>query len=134
MSRKKILKLEENNLVARKIRDLRKLRGLTQAQFGELLGVSNRTISNWEKEVVPVPKSAIKNICREFDVTEDWLLGKSAKDPVSPGPIAPDSKLGRKEKKLLKEIEDLLESGNQAIIADLKRYIQMLRAWADKRK
>lgn len=55
-----------------RIKILRKTLGLTQTAFGERLGVSDSTITSWEK-VGPPPKSAIITICALFNVNRQWL-------------------------------------------------------------
>ena len=46
---------EENNMdlvkIGRFLAELRKERGLTQAELGEKLGVTNKTVSRWETGV-----------------------------------------------------------------------------------
>lgn len=61
-----------------RIRYLRKehLR-LSQTAFGERLGVSRSVINNIELDALARPEqklSLIKLICKEFSVSEDWLL------------------------------------------------------------
>lgn len=60
-----------------RIRELRKSLKLSQAAFGEKLGVSRSVISNIELNVLARPEqklSLIKLMCKEFSVNEDWLL------------------------------------------------------------
>ena len=56
------------------IATLRKANGYTQAQLAEQLGVSNKTISNWENEVSYPDLSLIPVIADLFNVTSDELL------------------------------------------------------------
>ena len=37
----------------------RKALGLTQAQMGDLVGVSRQSVINWEKEIHPIDKAVI---------------------------------------------------------------------------
>lgn len=61
-----------------RIKELRKeLLKLTQAEFGERLGVSRSVINNIERNVLARPDqklSLYKLICSEFNVREEWLL------------------------------------------------------------
>lgn len=61
-----------------RIRDLRKnYLHLSQAAFGERLGVSRSVINNIESNVLARPEqklSLIKLMCKEFNVNEEWLL------------------------------------------------------------
>ena len=60
-----------------RIRLLRKKHKLSQEAFGERLGVSRSVIKNIELDALARPEqklSLIKLICKEFSVSEDWLL------------------------------------------------------------
>lgn len=57
----------------KQIRKLRKTLGLTQAEFGEKLGVSRDVISNIEYNRVPLKEHRIRLICKVFNVSEDWI-------------------------------------------------------------
>ena len=69
----------EAKSIGKFIATLRKANGYTQAQLAEMLGVSNKTISNWENEVSYPDLSLIPVIADLFNVTSDELL-RGAKD------------------------------------------------------
>lgn len=56
-----------------RIREIRKEAGLTQKQFGAILGVAQTTIAGYENGSREIPNSAIVSICREFSVNDKWL-------------------------------------------------------------
>ena len=56
-----------------RIKQLRKALHLTQADFGEKLGVKANTITNYELGNRTPSDAAILSICREFNVDETWL-------------------------------------------------------------
>ena len=56
-----------------RIKELRKLRGLSQKDFAETIGISQRSVSWGEQPGNNVPDNTIKNICMTFGVNEDWL-------------------------------------------------------------
>lgn len=61
------------------IKILRIARGLNQVEFAKILGVSKQCISNWENDnVMPSIEMLIK-IADFFNVTTDFLLGRSDK-------------------------------------------------------
>ena len=64
----------EAKSIGKFIATLRKANGYTQAQLAEQLGVSNKTISNWENEVSYPDLSLIPVIADLFNVTSDELL------------------------------------------------------------
>ena len=57
-----------------RIKQLRKTLKLTQAEFGERLGVASNTITTYETSVRTPSAAVITSICREFNVNENWLL------------------------------------------------------------
>lgn len=56
-----------------RIKELRRELNLTQPEFGEKLGVGASAVSLWESGNRAIPESAIRSICREFNVSELWL-------------------------------------------------------------
>lgn len=55
-----------------RIRDLRKAKKLTQAEFGEKIGLSQRAIATMESGGT-VTERTFSAICKEFDVNPEWL-------------------------------------------------------------
>lgn len=65
-----------------KLRGLRLGAGLTQAQLGDLVGVTKSVISFYElQERSPSPEVLIK-LSRIFHVSTDYLLGLSTKESI----------------------------------------------------
>lgn len=66
---------------------LRKSRGMTQKELAEELGVSDRTVSHWERDESAPDISIIPVIAEIFDVTCDELLkGEKAKREIESSP------------------------------------------------
>ena len=62
-------------VVAKRIKELRMERELSQESFGKLLHVSQDTVSLWENgRALPTTEFVIA-MCRQFDVSADYLLG-----------------------------------------------------------
>ena len=61
--------------LARRIREVRTEAGLTQAQFGKMLSVSQDTVSLWEKGKSAPTAEYLTEICKLFGVSADDLLG-----------------------------------------------------------
>jgi len=66
--------------MGRLISDLRKERGLTQKQLGDILGVSAKAVSKWECGSGLPDISIIKKISEEFDITMEELLDGTKKN------------------------------------------------------
>ena len=63
-----------------RIKELRKSLGLTQAKFGELIGVRGNTVTGYETGLRSPSSAVINNICKTFDVNEEWL--RTGKGPM----------------------------------------------------
>lgn len=60
-------------MVNERIKDVRKSLNLTLEEFGKKLCVTKSTLSNIENGNRNITDRLIRDICREFDVSEDWL-------------------------------------------------------------
>ena len=56
------------------IAELRKEKNMTQEQFAEKLGVSNKSISRWENGVTMPDYSLLNDICRLLDININELM------------------------------------------------------------
>ena len=62
-----------------RIRDLREDRDLTQAQVGAAIGVPQRTYAYYESGQHMVPPHVLCALADFYDVSVDYLLGRSNK-------------------------------------------------------
>jgi len=76
---------------------LRKERGLTQTQLGEMIGVSQQQIVSFEKGRRKVPVSALPKLSETLGISVEELIGIDAK----PGKRGPTPKLQRQLERLL---------------------------------
>ncbi len=84
---------EENASTAARLRALRAEKGDTQKEMSELLGVSQQTYSNYEKGISSLDSASIIKLCKEFDVSADYLLGiETSKKSKQDVPVMPMSK------------------------------------------
>lgn len=56
-----------------RIKELRKALGLTQQKFADAIGVRQNTVAQYEMGRNPPTDTVITLICREFNVSEEWL-------------------------------------------------------------
>lgn len=56
-----------------RLKQLRKVLGLNQKAFGEPLHLSGNGISNYEQGARPLTDRTIADICRVYNVNEEWL-------------------------------------------------------------
>ncbi len=60
-----------------RLKELRKECGISQSRFAQRFGVAQNTVSNWENEVRAVDSRTISIMADFFDVSIDYLMGKS---------------------------------------------------------
>ena len=56
-----------------RIRQLRKSIHITQAEFGERIGVKPNTVTGYETGIRVPSETIIREICRQFNVNREWL-------------------------------------------------------------
>ncbi len=59
--------------VGERIKHLRKEKGFTQQAFADKLGLKRQTIAAYEIGTISPSDRTILDICREFNVLEEWL-------------------------------------------------------------
>ena len=71
--------------LSKRIRELRRNANMTQDEFGKIFGIVKSTVSLYESgKSTPNDEMKLK-ICRYFNVTADYLLGISPKEPSAAG-------------------------------------------------
>lgn len=63
--------------VGNKIKAMRKLRGLTQSELAEQVGVTNTTISNYEQAVSKPNIEMIEKLCQVLKCNKTDLIGEN---------------------------------------------------------
>lgn len=64
-------------MFANNLRNLRKEKKLSQAELGEILKLSQRTISSYENRERFPDQNTLNNIADYFQVSVDFLLGRT---------------------------------------------------------
>lgn len=88
---------------------LRKTRGYTQTELGEILGLSQRMMTYYEREEGRPPAHLLGQMAEALGVSVEELLGLK---PVADKPAPRNTRLWRK----LREIEKLPASDRRAVI------------------
>lgn len=65
-------------IIAKTLINLRELNFLTQTDIAKSLHLSSSTISHYEKGVTIPPTEVVYRLAEFYDVTTDYILGKSA--------------------------------------------------------
>ncbi|HAZ96978.1 helix-turn-helix transcriptional regulator [Treponema sp. UBA6852] len=61
------------------IRELRNIRGISQIQLANKLGVTKQSVSNWENDNILPSIEMLVKIANFFEVSTDYLLGLEKK-------------------------------------------------------
>lgn len=59
-----------------RVKAIRKALNLTLEKFGEKVGVTKQTVSRIENGVNNLTDQMVKSICREFNVSYDWIMNE----------------------------------------------------------
>ena len=96
-----------------RIKELREEKGLTQTEVAAAIGGSQ---SNWEKKLVDPPSDAVCKLANFFNVSTDYLLGRTDDfgSVVMPSPTVPQ--LSAEQKELLKIFDELLPETKKDVL------------------
>lgn len=70
-------------IAARRIRDLREDRDLTQTYIAELLNTSQTVYSRYERNERDLPISYLYELCKFYNVSADYILGLSKSKKIN---------------------------------------------------
>ena len=63
-----------------RLKELRKEKNLSQAEFASKIGMQQQQYSRYEKGEREPQLKHIRKICKQFEISADWLLGLDQKD------------------------------------------------------
>lgn len=66
-------------MLGEKLKEIRKSKKLNQAEIGNLLGVSNKTISKYENGERNISTAKLLQFCKLFNITPNEILGVANK-------------------------------------------------------
>jgi len=97
------------------IKELRKNKGMTQAELAECCGVTQQAVGLWEKGGTCPDIGAILKLSQIFSVTTDYLLtGTLSLAGKKVGPVTPE------EARIVEQYRELAPEGREAIKTMLK--------------
>ena len=67
-------KKEINIYIGNQIRIARERAGLTQAQFGEIVSLGTKNVSDIERGVAGITVSTLKRICEKLSISSDSII------------------------------------------------------------
>jgi transcriptional regulator with XRE-family HTH domain len=78
------------NTIGERIKYLRKLQGLTTEQLADVIGMKKGSVSSYENNRYDPSAKTIVSICKQFDVSADWLLTGEGRGPKEEAPPLDD--------------------------------------------
>lgn len=106
---------QEGETLGDRIRNLRIIHGMSQDDLAKAVGVSNRTVSTWERDARMPRMGPIEKMVKLFNVSKPYLM-LGQKDEKSPTAVT--SEASEEFIKLAKKIQSL-PSDKQVIILQL---------------
>lgn len=105
-------------VLAKRLRQARKNKKLTQEQLAHLVKTTKGTISNYENEYSTPSNEMLKDLAKALDVTTDYLLGNDSKNEVI-NQLNSGNQLSPKEehdiaRRMEKIKRDLMEANNSS--------------------
>jgi transcriptional regulator with XRE-family HTH domain len=120
---------ELNSIIAKKINYYMELNGTTQNELAEYMGVSQATISNWQKGVKTPRMSKIDKICDFFHIQRsDLMEDKSTKEDASYY-INPETQQIAQEIFDNEDLKMLFDTTRDCSPEDMKKVISMVKAF-----
>ena len=71
---------KEQSPIGKRVSEAREVAGLSQAELGARLGVSQQVVAAWERKLTGIHSSNLVKLCEELRVSSDQLLGL---EPIS---------------------------------------------------
>ena len=113
-----------------RLKKVRKDNNLSQAAFGKKIGISSSQIACYETGYREITDRAIKDICREFSINEEWIrTGEGEMYSISKDDerIAEAiAKISLSENKNLKEIAEKITKLNDTNLDIINKLIDTL--------
>lgn len=74
-------------MIGKKIKELREIKQITQEELAKYLGVAPQTVYKYEKEINEPDLKTTSKIAEYFNVTTDYLLGRTDNPDMINEPI-----------------------------------------------
>lgn len=109
--------------ISERIKYLRDLHNLTQAELGRIAGVSDKAVSTWENGSAEPRMGAIQKIADHFGISKGWIIGESPLGNSEPVLVCSDEG----ERRILEMYRSLNLIGKSRALQDLEDLTQIDR-------
>jgi transcriptional regulator with XRE-family HTH domain len=104
-------------MIGKRLKEVRKKRGYTQAELAKIIGVSLGTIKKWEQDIVDPNSGALISLALALSVSIDYLFDRDVPmDLVISDP---------KGQRLVEIVNDLPENHREALL----QYAELLKGF-----
>ena len=108
-----------------RLKELRKAKGLTQAELGNILGVTKASICCYEKEARTPPVETIIDMMALYNVSSDYLIGADNIVIVEDNNIKKNEVISNEEFEFIKELRKNKFLA-EILLEDPKRSIELI--------
>lgn len=108
-----------------RLKELRKAKGLTQAELGNILGVTKASICCYEKETRTPPVETIIDMMALYNVSSDYLIGADNIVTIEDNDIKRNEVISNEEFEFIKELRKNKFLA-EILLEDPKRSIELI--------
>ena len=73
----------DKDIIAKRLKEIRKDYNLTVSEFAKSLNSCKTTFTNYENKIRLIQTSFCYDIARTYNISVDWLLGKSSEKKLA---------------------------------------------------
>nr|PZN02741.1 MAG: XRE family transcriptional regulator [Bacillota bacterium] len=121
-------------MIGERIKSLREERKITQQELARYLGVSQKTISNYENGERSPDPDTLRKIADYFDVTVDYLLGRSNHRQLTRKDERDIEKIIEETRQRIENTEGLMLDGEILCQEDVDAIISAMRVGLEMAK
>lgn len=74
-------------MLSKRLKELRAIKDITQADLARLLGVTQQAVAKWENEKAEPDNDTLIKLADYFHVSTDYILGRKSTSDNKPSPI-----------------------------------------------
>jgi len=127
-----IITIEVFNMtvLGKRLKQARKNKGITQMDAANILGISNGTLSGYERNYRDPDTETLNKMANLYEVSNDWLLGKSD-NPERNNDIVLEDDIDPELQKFIEEVKVWYKDEPESKEEKLKMFKKMFEAFKD---
>src|SRR5699024_2738373 len=127
-----IITIEVFNMtvLGKRLKQARKNKGITQMDAANILGISNGTLSGYERNYRDPDTETLNKMANLYEVSNDWLLGKSD-NPERNNDIVLEDDIDPELQKFIEEVKVWYKDEPESKEEKLKMFKKMFEAFKE---